>query len=96
MKEGRMVAVGSPSELEAKLGSSSTVSAKVLPEPLRTASRFLPQTYTLRAMRECLLAGKSLGELGPDLVAGAVVLPLAGALIFKLGLSLFEKRGALY
>jgi hypothetical protein len=50
-------------------------------------------------MRACLLAGRGLGELGPDLVAlvaGAVVLPLAGALIFKLGLSLFERRGALY
>jgi ABC-2 type transport system ATP-binding protein len=31
MKEGKVVAVGSPSELKAKLGSSSTVSAKVLP-----------------------------------------------------------------
>jgi ABC-2 type transport system permease protein len=72
---------------------------EVLPEPLRTASRLLPQTYTLRAMRACLLAGKSLGELGPDLVAlaaGAVVLPLAGALVFKLGLNFFEKKGALY
>jgi hypothetical protein len=42
--------------------------------------------------------GEFFGLLGPDLialVAGAVVLPLAGALIFKLGLSLFEKRGAL-
>jgi ABC-type multidrug transport system ATPase subunit len=31
MKEGKVVAVGSPSELKAKLGPSSTVSAKVLP-----------------------------------------------------------------
>ena len=31
MKEGRVVAVGSPSELKARLGSSSTVSAKILP-----------------------------------------------------------------
>ena len=72
---------------------------EVLPEPLRAASQLLPQTYTLRAMRACLLAGKSLGELGPDLVtliAGAVLLPLVGAAVFKLGLSVFERKGALY
>uniref|UniRef100_A0A7C3WJV8 Uncharacterized protein n=1 Tax=Thermofilum pendens TaxID=2269 RepID=A0A7C3WJV8_THEPE len=72
---------------------------EVLPEPLRAASQLLPQTYTLRAMRACLLAGKGLGELGPDLaalVAGAVALPLIGAAVFKLGLSIFERKGPLY
>ncbi|MCD6369265.1 MAG: ABC transporter permease [Thermoproteales archaeon] len=81
--------------LLASIASGVYFPPEILPESLRIASLILPQTYTLRALRLCLLAGKPLLMNISDLSAllmSVTTLPL-GILFLKLGLKRYEERG---
>jgi ABC-2 type transport system permease protein len=70
----------------------------ILPQWAQVASRFLPQTYALDAMRHILLSNTSLFSLSETyavLLGMAVVYPLLGFVVFKLFLDRATVNGDL-
>jgi ABC-2 type transport system permease protein len=59
-----------------------------MPEYLQWVSKFLPLTYAVSGMRDIMLSGQGLPEVGPDLgilVVFAVVMSVAASLTLKRG-----------
>lgn len=71
----------------------------VLPQALRSLSKFSPATYVLDGVRKALLEGKPVGQLWeyvwPTLIMGAVLIP-AGLLIFRQAETYAKKTGKLH
>jgi ABC-2 type transport system permease protein len=55
---------------------------EVLPAPLRAASRFLPATHALEALRRVLLDGAGLREVAPSLGALALFAAIAAPIAY--------------
>jgi ABC-2 type transport system permease protein len=70
----------------------------ILPEPMQWLATISPATYALEGIREAILEGAHLGELGGELAALAVIgvisIPL-GIWIFKRGETYAKKHGKL-
>ncbi|MBN1270035.1 MAG: ABC transporter permease [Kiritimatiellae bacterium] len=71
---------------------------EVLPDWVQSLARFLPLTHALRGLRESLLAGKGLGDLGGEIAAlvifTVVLLPL-GLGVFRAALDRARREGTL-
>jgi ABC-2 type transport system permease protein len=66
-------------------------SVEILPDFMQTISIISPATYALEGIREAILEGASVGDLGAELWALAVI----GVISVPLGLAIF-KRGETY
>ncbi|HUD70830.1 MAG TPA: ABC transporter permease [Dongiaceae bacterium] len=69
-----------------------------MPKIVGVASKFLPITYSLRALRRSLLTGASFADLIPDIailaIFAAILVPL-GALAFRLAVKKARQEGSL-
>jgi ABC-2 type transport system permease protein len=64
---------------------------EILPEPMQWLAVISPATYALRGIREAILEGATLSELGPELAALTVI----GVISIPLGIWIF-RRGEVY